>query len=253
LDHELLHLERVAKNFGGLLALNSATFSIPGGAVKALIGPNGAGKTTAFNLITGIYPPSGGAIYFDSQRIDGHAPYRIARLGLARTFQTVKLFTSLSVLENVMVGCHLTSEGGILRCTFPFGRVQRSEASVKARALGCLELVGLAEQRDLPAGELPFGLQRLLEIARALATNPRLLLLDEPAAGLSSTERERLRQLILALRRRGLTIFLIEHDMGMVMNLADEVVVLEYGSVLAEGEPRAIQAHPEVIRAYLGS
>ncbi len=253
MDHALLRLERVAKNFGGLLALNGVTFSIPSGAIKALIGPNGAGKTTAFNLITGIYPPSGGAIHLDGQRIDGRAPYRAARLGLARTFQTVKLFTSLSVLENVMVGCHLASAGGILRCAFPLGRVRRSEASAKATALGYLELVGLADKRDLPAVELSFGLQRLLEIARALATNPRLLLLDEPAAGLSSAEREHLRHLIFDLRKRGLTVFLIEHDMRMVMDLADEVVVLEYGSVLAEGEPGAVRANPEVIRAYLGS
>ncbi len=249
---ELLSLERVSKQFGGLLALNRVSFAVPGGVIKALIGPNGAGKTTAFNVICGLYPPTDGAIHYDGRRIDGCPPHHLARLGLARTFQTVRLFPSLSVLENAMVGCHARTVGGLLRCLFPAGRVRRDEAAAREAARQALDLVGLAEKGDLPAGELPFGLQRLLEIARALATRPRLLLLDEPAAGLGTEERARLCEVLSALRRRGLTILLVEHDVGMVMGLADEIVVLDYGSVLAEGEPGVVRVHPEVVRAYLG-
>lgn len=249
---ELLRLERLTKNFGGLMALNRVSFSVREGAIKGLIGPNGAGKTTAFNLITGIHPPSGGAIFFDGRRIDGLPPHRLSRLGLARTFQTVRLFPGLTVLENVMVGRHARMTGGLLRSLYPFGGAGREERAAGEAAMEALALVGLAGRWDAPAGTLPFGLQRLVEIARALATEPRLLLLDEPAAGLGAEERNRLKLLIRALRDRGLTILLIEHDVGMVLDLADEVVVLEYGAVIAEGEPSAIRSHPEVVRAYLG-
>ncbi|MGE5529456.1 MAG: ABC transporter ATP-binding protein [Patescibacteria group bacterium] len=248
----LLRLEKVVKNFGGLTALNRVSFSVRQGSITALIGPNGAGKTTAFNLITGVYAPSGGEIHLDGRRVDGLAVHRLARLGLARTFQTVKLFAPMTVLENVMVGCHASLRGGLLRCCFPLGRIRSAEEEARRQALGCLELVGLLDRRDLPAGELPFGLQRLLEIARALAAKPRLLLLDEPAAGLNGAERARLKELIKALRRGGMTVVLIEHDMNMIMDLADEVVVLEYGSVLAKGTPEEIRSDPGVIRAYLG-
>ncbi len=250
---DLLRLERVSKNFGGLLAVNSVSFSVARGMIKGLIGPNGAGKTTAFNMISGFYAPSRGSIFFDATRIDGLPQHRLAKLGLARTFQTVKLFPAMSVLENVMVGRHLRMRGGLVRGALPFGVAKRDERQAEKDALAVLALVSLDDKRDLPAGDLPFGLQRLLEIARALAVEPRLLLLDEPAAGLSAVERKLLLKLILDLRRRGLTVLLIEHDMGMVMDLADEIAVLEYGSLLAEGTPAAIQSHPEVIRAYLGS
>ena len=234
---DLLRLEHVSKNFGGLLAVNSVSFSVASGMIKGLIGPNGAGKTTAFNMISGYYAPSRGSIFFDAARIDGLSQHRLAGLGLARTFQTVKLFPSMSVLENVMVGRYLRMRGGIIRGAVPFGAAKRDERQAEKDALAMLALVGLDCQRDLPAGELPFGLQRLLEIARALAVEPKLLLLDEPAAGLSAVERKLLLRLILDLRRRGLTVLLIEHDMGMIMDLADEIAVLEYGSLLAEGPP----------------
>lgn len=250
---ELLRLERITKHFGGLTALNGISFSVSSGTIKGLIGPNGAGKTTAFNVISGIYEPSGGAIYLDGMRVDRLPSYQLARLGMARTFQTVKLFPTLSVLENVMAGCHAATHGGILRCAIPYGRIKKDERIARNIARDCLTRVGLLYRAEQSAGELPFGLQRMLEIARALATKPRLLLLDEPAAGLSAEERSGLRRMILELKRDGLTILLIEHDMSLVMGIADTVAVLEFGSMLAEGPPESVQADPEVIKAYLGA
>ena len=249
----LLSVQGLEKSFGGLMALNNVSFDVNTGEVVALIGPNGAGKTTLFNLITGFHEIDGGQIFFKDARIDEIAPYQIVRKGIVRTFQNLQIFNNMTVLENVMVGLHIQGQSGILAAAFRLPSALREEKVSRQEAYRYLELVGLADRANDPAASLPFGQQRLLEIARALAVRPALLLLDEPAAGLTKTETLALDDLICRLREDGLTILLVEHDMELVMSIADRVVVLHYGMVIATGTTAEVQSNPEVIQAYLGT
>jgi ABC-type branched-subunit amino acid transport system ATPase component len=252
-DQTLLELQDVSLAFGGLQAVEAVTLKVPEGAVQAVIGPNGAGKTTLFNLVTGFLAPQQGRILFEGSAIQGRPAHAIAALGIARTFQLVQLFDHLTVLENVMVGCHRLSKCGMLAGALRLPWTRLEEQLIRQKATEALEFVGLADRAGQSAAVLPMGLKRLLEIARALASAPRLLLLDEPASGLDAVETERLKEMILALKDLGLTILLVEHDMSLTMEVADEIAVLNYGKLIAEGAPRAIQKNSEVIAAYLGT
>jgi branched-chain amino acid transport system ATP-binding protein len=249
---EILTGQGLRKFFGGLRAIDALDFSVTRGQIKAIIGPNGAGKTTLFNLISGIFPPSGGGFEFQGRKLVGLKPHRIARLGITRTFQNVELFGNMSVLENVMLGRHSRTLAGIFRAGFRFPGMRREEKEIRERALEELRFLGLEGQASAPATSLPLGEQKLLEIARALATEPKLILLDEPAAGLNMRETAGLGEIIRQIRERGITVMLVEHDMSLVMEVSDEVLVLNYGKKIAEGHPREIQRNPEVIAAYLG-
>jgi branched-chain amino acid transport system ATP-binding protein len=248
----LLSVERVSKNFGGLVANSDISFEVAAGEIKALIGPNGAGKTTLFNIISGFYAPSAGRIAFAGQDIVGMAQHRIAALGLTRTFQLVQLFRDKTAAENVAIGFHLRSRGGILAALLRLKAARTQERRIRAEARELLAFVGLERQAALPAGALTYGQQRLLELARALATRPKLLLLDEPAAGLTPPETETLSTLIRRVNSGGVTILLIEHDMRFVMTLAQSIVVVDFGRKIAEGSPAEVQVHPAVVVAYLG-
>ena len=248
----LLDLQAVTRRFGGLIAVDAIDLKVAEGGVTAVIGPNGAGKTTLFNLISGFQTPDAGRIMLAGDDITGHAPERIAAAGLVRTFQLVQLFQNLSVLENVQVGCHLHTAGGALSALLRSGHARRTEQEVEARARELLAFVGLDGAAELEARALAYGQQRLLEIARSLAARPRLLLLDEPAAGLSPDETKRLAKGIRTIAERGTTVLLIEHDMKLVMNTADTVAVLDFGRKIAEGPPAMIREDAGVIAAYLG-
>jgi branched-chain amino acid transport system ATP-binding protein len=249
----LLEAERVTVRFGGIHALTEADFTIPNRTVTALIGPNGAGKTTMLNAITGMTHIDGGAIRLAGRDIVGLPPHRRAAHGVVRTFQNLEVFTSLSVLENVMTGHHAHTRYSIAASLLRTPSFRRAENACRDRALECLDFVGLSAERDTPAGDLPYGKQRLLEIARGLAADPKLLLLDEPAAGLNSRETARLGDLITAIRDTlGVTVGLVEHDMDLVMRVSDHVTVLNFGHPLASGTPEQVQADPEVVKAYLG-
>lgn len=248
----LLRISGVSKVFDGLLALSGVSLAVWPGRIKGLIGPNGAGKTTLFNLIAGTLLPTAGDLQFLGRSIVGLPPYRIAQLGIVRTFQGVQIFAGLTVLEHVLVGLHRHLRSGLVASAFRTGSLRAEEAALRARAARLLDEFGLAAWADVPADGLPFGLQRLVEMARAMATSPRLLLLDEPGAGLNATEKAAMVDLIRRLRTSGVTIFLIEHDMRLMMGLADEVAVLDRGALLAEGSPPAVQRDPQVIAAYLG-
>jgi ABC-type branched-subunit amino acid transport system ATPase component len=249
----LLELRNLSLAFGGLQAVAEVSFVVPQGAVKAVIGPNGAGKTTLFHLVSGFLAPQEGRVIFQGEDIQGLPAHRIARRGVARTFQLVQLFDHMTVAENVMVGRHRLSRAGLLAGALQFPWTRAEEKVIRSKAMEALEFVGLAARAEQSAAILPLGLKRLLEIARALAAAPSLLLLDEPASGLDAVETERLKEMILALKERGLTTLLVEHDMGLTMEVADEIAVLNYGRLIADGPPRAIQKNPEVIAAYLGT
>jgi branched-chain amino acid transport system ATP-binding protein len=248
----LLETRNLQRFFGGLHAVKDVSFKVPRGAIKAVIGPNGAGKTTLFNLIAGTIPPHGGAVLFQGRPITAWKPHAIAGLGIARTFQTTKLFPHMTVLENVMAGRHPRTRAGFLAGMLNLPRTWRENRDIETRAAALLEDLGLGAQARAIAANLSFGRQRLVEFARALATEPSLLLLDEPAAGLNIYETGELAELILQIRARGVTCLVVEHDMSLVMSISDEVVVLDQGQKIAEGMPREIQRHPEVVRIYLG-
>lgn len=249
----LLSIQRLTKNFGGLTAVNNVSFDVEQGSVVGLIGPNGAGKTTVFNLITGIYQPDQGAISFEQASLLSLPTHRIVSLGIARTFQTIRLFQNMSVLENVLAGCHCRMKSGIFSSMFHFPSQRKEERAAIARALKALDFVGLRDQAENLSKNLSYGNQRLLEIARALGTEPRLLVLDEPAGGMNENETAQLVSLIERIREMGITVLLIEHDMSLVMRVCQQIVVLEYGSKIAEGSPEEIQRNKRVIAAYLGT
>jgi branched-chain amino acid transport system ATP-binding protein len=249
---DILELIGITKIFGGLTALENVSLSIEKGAITGIIGPNGAGKTTLFNIISGIYLQTSGEVYLEKRKVSGFMPERLAELGLMRTFQNVELFGEMTVLENVMVGLHTKSTSGFLSCALKLPGQIREERRAREKSLQWLEYVGMADLAQMRAESLPFGKGRLLEIARALAVEPRLILLDEPAAGLNSRETIELAALIRKIRESGITVTLVEHDMDLVMDVCDSLIVLNLGRKLAEGTPREIQENPEVITAYLG-
>ena len=239
--------------FGGLHVIGGVSFSCRPLIVKAIIGPNGAGKTTLFNLVAGAFPPVSGSIRFDGTPTTGMPPHRIAARGISRTFQATRLFPRMTVVENVMVGMHVQSRHGFLAGLAGPAVTRREEARVRAACMEILESLGIAELALRDAQDLPFGRQRVVELARALASRPRLLLLDEPACGLNPRETEEMAGLIGSLRARGITVLVVEHDMSLVMGISDEVLVLSYGVAIAEGTPREIQANAEVVAVYLGA
>jgi branched-chain amino acid transport system ATP-binding protein len=248
----MLKVEGISKSFGGLAVLQDVSFSINEERIVGIIGPNGAGKTTLFNLITGIYRPTSGRVYLQGKEITDYSPERLARLGMVRTFQGIELFGRMSVLENVMVGLHTRSGSGFIASAFKLPKHLKEERRIRERAQHWLEFVGMADLKDAQASNLPFGKGRLLEIARAMALEPRIILMDEPAAGLNSRETLDLAELIRKITEGGTAIALVEHDMELVMDVCDKIVVLNIGQKLAEGTPREIQEDKRVIAAYLG-
>jgi len=251
-DNVILTLEGVNKSFGGLLAINNVSFTLSEGQIKSIIGPNGAGKTTLLNLIMGVYLPDSGKICFLNERIDKLKPHHIASLGISRTFQTIKLFENMSVVENVMVGKHVRTKSEFLSNFFISRQARTEEDLITNDAWEKIDLIGLKERGLELASAITFAEQRLLEIGRALATNPKIILLDEPAAGLNVTEVKNMSQLIKKIRDLGITVILVEHQMSLVMDISDEILVLNYGIKIAEGKPTEIQNNQEVIKAYLG-
>jgi branched-chain amino acid transport system ATP-binding protein len=249
----LLEAKAVAKHFGGVKALQEVSLSIRRGEIYGLIGPNGAGKTTFFNCMTGLYVPDGGGFVFDGTPLVADAPDKAAGRGIARTFQNIRLFGNMTALENVMVGRHVRTGAGVLGAMFRNAATRAEEAAIRQRAIDLLHYVRIEERADDLARNLSYGDQRRLEIARALATDPKLLCLDEPAAGMNATETEQLRDLIEGIRRDGTTILLIEHDVKLVMGLCDRVAVLDYGALVIEDVPAVVQKDQRVIEAYLGA
>jgi branched-chain amino acid transport system ATP-binding protein len=248
----ILSVRGVSKRFGGLQAIHDLSFDVPRGAIKALIGPNGAGKTTLFNLISGFLPPDSGEILFRESPVHALPSHRIASLGMVRTFQHIRLFPKMTVLENVMVGRHAHSRAGFVAGMLSLPFTWKEERRIRERSREILSMLGIEEHAGTEAVSLAYGQQRVVEIARALACEPQLLLLDEPAAGLNMRETNEMARLIARIRDMGITVLLVEHDMSLVMGISDEIVVLSFGQKIAEDRPLAIQRNREVIRVYLG-
>ena len=248
----LLELDGVTMQFGGLTALGDVSFAIQPGEILGLIGPNGAGKTTCFNVMTGVYQATRGEVRFDGRKLAKLDRHKITKLGIARTFQNIRLFPEMTALENVTVGCDAHAKSSVVGALVGLPRFRREEMESRARALELLQFMGIADRANDAAKNLPYGYQRRLEIARALATNPKLLCLDEPAAGFNPAEKKELMGLIRAIRDQGYTVLLIEHDMSLVMGVTDRIVVLDFGRKIAEGSPAEVRANPAVIAAYLG-
>ena len=249
----VLEMQNVEKNFGGVRAIDNFSVTLEPGKIHGLIGPNGAGKTTIFNNITGIYAPDSGKIIFNGTDITGSAPHRVAQLGIGRTFQNIRLFSNLSVLSNVVIASNLDATYNLADAMFKTKKYKEREKHLEEKAMDLLDVVGLADKANEQASSLPYGHQRKLEIARALATNPKLLLLDEPAAGMNPNETDELMQTVRSVRDQfGIAILLIEHDMNFVMGICEEITVLDYGRVIARGDGKAIRNNPKVIAAYLG-
>jgi branched-chain amino acid transport system ATP-binding protein len=247
-----LEIKGLTKSFGGLKAIDNVTFTVPDGSLTAVIGPNGAGKTTVFNLVTNLFKVDSGSIDFYGTSLLGRTPDKIAALGLIRTFQTARVFPGMTVRENALAGAHLKVRSGFFRQMLWLGSARREEKNLVGEAEALLDLVGLASFRNAAATDLPMGGQKLLEVVRALMAHPRLLLLDEPAAGLNDTETEDLAELLSAVRGAGITVVVVEHNMSLVMSISDQVVVLDAGAVAASGTPAAIQKDARVIAAYVG-
>lgn len=248
----ILEIRDISKKFGGLQALDNVSFTVQQGSIKALIGPNGAGKTTLFNLVSGVLEPDSGAINFNGSPIQGLKPYQVAACGVARTFQLIRLFPKMSALENIMIGRHVHSRAGFVASMLNLPWTCREEKEIRGKSLEIMRFLGIEGMAESEATSLAYGQQRIVELGRALACEPKLLLLDEPVAGLNMRETSEMAKLIVKIRTAGITVLLVEHDMTLVMNISDEIVVLSYGQKIAEDKPLGIQKNPEVIKVYLG-
>lgn len=248
----ILEVTNVSKNFGGLQAINQLSFKVENGLIFSIIGPNGAGKTTAINLITGIYPPTSGEIFFQGQNLSKKRPFQLAHMGIGRTFQNIQVFCHMTVRENIMVGLHTKSRCGFLKCLFYTPMVWNEEKRIREKTDTVLNFLDLEQKAGARVDELPYGDQKRVEIARSLAMGPKLLLLDEPVAGLNLQETKEMAQAILKIKKMGVTVILVEHDMNLIMGISDTITVLNYGEKIAEGDAQTVRNNPKVIEAYLG-